>query len=86
MLVVSILERSVQDGDDAGIVIQWYPIRGQLETGLVISLVKVTCQHSVEPSELQQRCEGERYPFGELPLVVPEWQYNRLKYQTGAQT
>ncbi|GFW62660.1 hypothetical protein TNCV_2624231 [Trichonephila clavipes] len=33
-------------------------MRAQLETDLVISQTKVTCQHSVEHVALQQRCKG----------------------------
>ncbi|GFW74278.1 hypothetical protein TNCV_2524811 [Trichonephila clavipes] len=32
----------------------------------------------------QQRCEGERYPVGKLPLER-EWQHYRLNYQTDLQ-
>ncbi|GFW20694.1 hypothetical protein TNCV_1049171 [Trichonephila clavipes] len=68
VLVVSILGMSLLAVDDARAVVQRYPIGAQLETDLVISQAKVTCQHTVENVALQQRCEGERYPVGKLPL------------------
>ncbi|GFW25432.1 hypothetical protein TNCV_3721601 [Trichonephila clavipes] len=49
VLCASTLRRSGLAMDDAGIVVQLYIMRAQLETDLVISRVKVTGQHSVDP-------------------------------------
>ncbi|GFU08587.1 hypothetical protein TNCV_3337291 [Trichonephila clavipes] len=43
----SLHERSVRAVDEAGVVVQRYPMHAQLETYLVISQAKVTSQHSV---------------------------------------
>ncbi|GFW48301.1 retrovirus-related Pol polyprotein from transposon 412 [Trichonephila clavipes] len=67
-LVVSIVGRSVLAVDDAGVAIQCYSIRAQLEKYLVISQAMVTCQYSVEHVALQQWCENERPPPSECCL------------------
>ncbi|GFT28117.1 hypothetical protein TNCV_645001 [Trichonephila clavipes] len=90
MLVVHfvyILGWSVLSVDDAGVVIQWYPTRARLETNLVISQVKATCQYSVEHVVLQQCCDGVCYSVGKLSLEnsVHEWQCYRLNNQTDVQ-
>ncbi|GFT89339.1 hypothetical protein TNCV_4386351 [Trichonephila clavipes] len=81
VVLVSILGWSVQAVDDAEVVIQRYPIHAQLETYLMISQAKVTCQHSVEHVALQQWCESECHPVRPLN-VIHERQYCRLNYQT----
>ncbi|GFU08562.1 hypothetical protein TNCV_3101021 [Trichonephila clavipes] len=54
VIALSILERSVRAVDEAGVVIQRYPMHAQLETYLVISQAKVTSQHSVLHIALQR--------------------------------
>ncbi|GFX29003.1 uncharacterized protein TNCV_3030461 [Trichonephila clavipes] len=83
LAVVSILGRSVLAVYDAGDVAQLYPLRAQWETDLMISQSKVTCQHSVEPIALLQRCEESIIVLENSSLnAVYEWQYYRLNYQT----
>ncbi|GFX19867.1 transposable element Tcb1 transposase [Trichonephila clavipes] len=54
----------------------------QLETDLVISQAKVTCQPPVEHSELQQQCESVILLENSSLNAVYEWQCYRLNYQT----